>query len=285
MALTPRLSGLAGAACVAAACALGAGSARAEDGWLIFAQKHYEEAVALWRTEAAAGDPQAKLGLGVAYDLGQGVQSDAAMACEWYKRAADDGVAKAEFNMAVMQDDGRCGPRDAQVVAAWYSRAAARGHPRAQYDLAQLYASGDGVPRNPELARAWFEAAAHNGLAAAAEASKRLPAGGAAALAPAVAMWPKSTDVPATGDSTEVPLVWNSPEEPADAKFYLEIYATGSGAPVLVHTGYAPRSAEVVPLPRGDYAWRVLTADPASRRYAVGEWSTFHLDRPAAPAG
>lgn len=285
MALTGAHLALAAAVLLSPACASAAAPPPLDGGWTEFEARHYEQAIGLWREEAAGGDAQAELGLGIAYDLGQGVASDADQACDWYRRAGDDGVARAEFNLAVMRDSGRCGDRDAGEAALWYGRAGARGHARAQYDLGQMYASGDGVPRNAQLAHAWFDAAAANGVPAAAEAGKRLAPSHGAELSKASPLWPRTVDVRAGGPKVDVPLVWTSAEQPETARFYVEVYDVGGGAPRLVHTGYEPRSAAVVSVGPGTFSWRVLTADAPSGSYEVGEWSTFTVEpRPQAAA-
>jgi TPR repeat protein len=107
----------------------------------------FEEARSTWAPLAEAGDPEAQAGLGLLYDLGQGVPRDAAKAYSWYKRAADAGLARALFNVAVMHDSGTGVPRDTAQAATWYARAAARGHGRAQYNLAPAMASRRTLPK------------------------------------------------------------------------------------------------------------------------------------------
>ena len=117
-------------------------------GQAAYATGRFVEALRIWRPLAESGDPRAAFGLGLLYDLGEGVGQDAAAAYVWYRTAAEAGVVAAEFNIAVMCDSGVGTARNAAEAAVWYARAAAHGIARAEYNLAQLYAAGDGVPRN-----------------------------------------------------------------------------------------------------------------------------------------
>ena len=133
-----------------------------------YADGRFIDALRIWRPRAEQGDARAAFGLGLLYDLGEGVGQDAAAAYGWYRRAAETGYVLAEFNLGVMCDSGVGTGRNATEAALWYARAAAHGYARAEYNLAQLYETGDGVPRNLDMATSWYAAAAAHGLSAAA---------------------------------------------------------------------------------------------------------------------
>ena len=139
-----------------------------DPGQSAYAAGRFIDALRIWRPRAEQGDARAAFGLGLLYDLGEGVGQDAAAAYGWYRRAAEAGYVLAEFNLAVMCDSGTGTARNATEAALWYARAAAHGYARAEYDLAQLYQSGDGVPRNLDMAASWYSDAAAHGLSAAA---------------------------------------------------------------------------------------------------------------------
>jgi len=103
-----------------------------------YATGRFVEALRIWRPLAESGDPRAAFGLGLLYDLGEGVGQDAAAAYVWYRTAAEAGVVAAEFNIAVMCDSGVGTARNAAEAAVWYASAAAHGIARAEYNLAQL---------------------------------------------------------------------------------------------------------------------------------------------------
>jgi len=139
-----------------------------DPGQSAYAAGRFIDALRIWRPRAEQGDARAAFGLGLLYDLGEGVGQDAAAAYGWYLRAAEAGYVLAEFNLAVMCDSGTGTARNATEAALWYARAAAHGYARAEYDLAQLYQAGDGVPRNLDMAASWYADAAAHGLSAAA---------------------------------------------------------------------------------------------------------------------
>ena len=101
-----------------------------------FERGDHAAAVQVFRAGAEQDRPGAQFALGVAYELGRGVEADPAQA------------------------------------AAWYRKAAAKGNPRAQACIGQLYAEGKGLDRDPARAVYWQAKAARQGNRHAAE---RLP--------------------------------------------------------------------------------------------------------------
>ncbi len=244
-----------------------------EDGWAAYDAEHYADAVRLWQPEAEAGDLTAQFGLGIAYDLGQGVPPSSIAACAWYSRAGSGGHVLAAFNTAIMYDSGRCGgPRRADLAALWYAKAAAAGHPRAQFNIAQLYSTGDGVPRNPDVAAAWFRAAAANGITAA--EGRDLPRSRASSNRPLLPVTPVAADgVPPIAGGPAV-LVWTAPAQPSRTRFFVELAALQPNGPQEVLAEYVDQSAVQVRLPAGDtsFAWRVMTVGVNSPHYATAPW-------------
>lgn len=104
----------------------------------------YRKAVDAWRPAAIAGDAQAQFNLGQAYKLGRGVPVDMAMAEQWYRKAALQGLPQAEANYGLaLFDQGKRGE-----ATPWLERAVSRGEPRAQLVLGTMLFNGDGVPRD-----------------------------------------------------------------------------------------------------------------------------------------
>lgn len=287
--LPGRLAGVLTAAIIAAS--VSAGAASLKDAQQAFNTGHFPEALAAWSDLAAAGDPKAELGLGVLYDLGDGVARDAAAALHWYRRAAEAGLPDAELNVAVMYDSGRGTARDAAAAALWYARAAAHHDHRAEYDLAQLYADGDGVPKNDAMAEAWLRAAAAGGLDAAGErlsaqhrpaSDQRLPAGAPASvgLVPATPSSP-ADDGTVQRDSVtrDAELVWTAPPQPVPSRFYVQVLALGQTGPVPVFSGYTDVSSVLVPVEpaHGSYIWRVYVVGAALRSYLPSGWRRFSV--------
>ncbi len=63
------------------------------------------------------------------YGKGLGVPQDHAVAVQWYRKAAEQGVAKAEFNLGLMYDNGLGVKQDYAKGAKWYRKAASRYPP------------------------------------------------------------------------------------------------------------------------------------------------------------
>ena len=70
-------------------------------------------------------------------------------------------------------------PKDAAVAAQWWEKAAEQNHAAAQYFLGLCYWAGIGVAQSPPRARYWMREAATNGNeSAAAFLRKTRPASG-----------------------------------------------------------------------------------------------------------
>lgn len=254
----------------------------------------FDQARRLWTPRAEAGDARAQVGLGVLYDLGQGVPRDPAMAYHWYRRAAEGGLAEAQFNVAVMHDTGETVPRDPGEAAIWYARAAAHGNRRAQYNLGQLYESGQGVPHNLDQAQVWYGMAAiglpaaGNKLAALRKRgpgrdSGRGPGRAAGRIeAPVPAEPADGRTVERRDGPAEVELVWLAPAQPVPVRFFVQLWALDDAGSREAHSAYVDASATLVPLEQvpGRYAWRVYAVDRDAKHYAAGPWSRFTVGPP-----
>jgi hypothetical protein len=258
-----------------------------DPGQSAYAAGRFIDALRIWRPRAEQGDARAAFGLGLLYDLGEGVQQDAAGALNWYRRAAEAGYVPAEFNVAVMFDSGTGTERNRTEAALWYARAAAHGYARAEYNLAQLYQAGEGAPRNLEMAANWYAAAAAHGLSAAARQMESLrestelasarPYGANPTLAPAVPAGPLVPAVSETGDRLEVELSWAAPAEPVPVKFFVQVLSLDTTGAKSAFTGFVKQSAVLVSLPRAPaaYVWRIYTVAASIPDYAPSAWSTF----------
>ncbi|MBY0583635.1 MAG: SPOR domain-containing protein [Sphingomonas sp.] len=104
----------------------------------------YQRAVAEWRPEALAGDPDAQFDMGQAYKLGRGVVADPVQAEEWYRQAAVQGHLQAQDNyaLALFQNGKRLD------AVPWLEKSAARGEPRAQLVLGTMLFNGDIIKKD-----------------------------------------------------------------------------------------------------------------------------------------
>ena len=256
------------------------------DGQMALDRGRPADARQIWTGLAERGDGEAGYLVGLLYDLGNGVQPDAAAAYRWYLRAAEAGIPAAAFNVAVLLDSGRGVGRDLSAAALWYARAAAAGHARAQYNLAQLYEAGEGVPRNPDAADAWYRRAAEGGVAA---ATTRLAALHRVTRAETSTLPVAPSPIAPAGSITAqaaVAFVWKQPVQPADAKSFIEVVALDSQGRHEVFADYSNVSALTVALPPQRYAWRVFAVSPDPAHYAASSWTGFTVQpRPAIGPG
>jgi len=260
-------------------------SGSGDAGQSAYAAGRFIDALRIWRPRAERGDARAAFGLGLLYDLGEGVGQDAAAAYTWYRRAAEAGYVLAEFNVAVMFDGGTGTTRNPTEAALWYARAAAHGYARAEYNLAQLYQAGEGVPRNLDMATSWYAAAEAHGLSAAARKLASLreerrqatvpPVAAKPTLAPAVPTGPAS--VSGTGESVQVELSWAAPAQPVPVDYFVQVLALDTAGVHRIFTSSSKRSAVLVSLPRvpADYVWRIYTVAASVPDYVPSAWSYF----------
>jgi TPR repeat protein len=257
-----------------------------DPGQAAYAAGRFIDALRIWRPRAEQGDARAAFGLGLLYDLGDGVGQDAAAAYGWYRRGAEAGYVLAEFNLAVLCDSGTGTARNPTEAALWYARAAAHGYARAEYDLAQLYEAGDGVPRNIDMAASWYAAAAARGLPAAARKVETLreqdpdatsSSAAKPTLAPAVPTGPHVASLSAAGESVQVELSWAAPAEPLAVDFFVQVLALDAAGAHRAFASFSKQSAVLASLPRtpANYAWRVYTVAASVPDYVPSAWSYF----------
>jgi TPR repeat protein len=262
-------------------------SDNSDPGQAAYADGRFIDALRIWRPRAEQGDARAAFGLGLLYDLGEGVGQDAAAAYGWYRRAAEAGYVLAEFNLGVMCDSGTGTERNATEAALWYARAAAHGYARAEYNLGQLYEAGEGVPRNLDMAKSWYAAAAAHGLSAAAHKVASLreerrqanlsPDATNSTLVPAVPAGSPVTSETGTGKSVQVELSWAAPAQPVPVDFFVQVLSLDRADAHRAFGSFSKRSAVLVSLPRApaNYAWRVYTVAASVPDYVPSAWSYF----------
>jgi len=94
--------------------------------------------------KAEAGDTDAQLRVGAAYDFGKGAPRDRVEAAKWYRMAADRGNAEAQNSLgSLFQAEKRY-----EESLTWYGKASAQGHALATNNLAYLHDMGLGVPQD-----------------------------------------------------------------------------------------------------------------------------------------
>jgi hypothetical protein len=86
------------------------------------------EAASWYRKSAEQGYAPAQAGLGVLYDLGQGVSQDYQQALFWYAKAAEQGDSKAQNNLGFMYSEGKGVAQDRATAHMWFTISGARGN-------------------------------------------------------------------------------------------------------------------------------------------------------------
>ena len=127
-----------------------------KDASAAYEAKSYDRARELAEPCARGGTPECQFIMGRLLENGWGGPKDPGAAADWYRKAAEQGLAKARYNLGAMYYEGNGVPKDATAAAQWFSKAAAQGHPRAQFNLARLYETGEGLTRNLAEARRWY---------------------------------------------------------------------------------------------------------------------------------
>ncbi len=120
-----------------------------------------------YRKAAEQGLATAQHNLGCLYEYGTGVRLDLTRAAEWYRRAAEQGFAMAQYNLGCLYTDGTAVGKDLTKAAEWYRKAADQGLANAQYNLGLCYQKGDGLEQDSSQATDWYRKAADQGYASA----------------------------------------------------------------------------------------------------------------------
>ncbi|CAN5252726.1 hypothetical protein BH09PSE3_BH09PSE3_11710 [soil metagenome] len=120
-------------------------------------------AIAEWRPLAIAGDADAQVRMGEAYQLGRGVPVDLKLAEDWFRRAAQLGSTdgKDGYGLILFRNGKRA------EALPYIEDAAGRGNPRAQYVLGTALFNGDMIAKDWPRAYAMMLRATAAGISAA----------------------------------------------------------------------------------------------------------------------
>ena len=125
------------------------------------------KAVEWYRKAAEQGIAVAQFNLAVCYGDGEGTAVNKPEAFHWYKAAAEQGIAVAQYNLAVCYDNGKGTEVNKTEAFRWCKAAAEQGIAIAQYNLAVCYSNGIGTAVDKPEAVRWYKAAAEQGIAVA----------------------------------------------------------------------------------------------------------------------
>jgi TPR repeat protein len=126
-------------------------------------KQDYAVAAEWYRKAANQGLDVAQFKLGWMYESGHGVPQDYAEAGSWYRKAADQGLAEAQRYLGDMYEKGRGTPQDYAEAAKWWRKAADQGNADAQFSLGAAYTLGRGVPEDYAEGVKWHRKAADQG--------------------------------------------------------------------------------------------------------------------------
>lgn len=125
-------------------------------------EQDYEEAVEYFRQAAELGLAYAQYSLAFCYQKGQGMDADDNEAARWYRMAAEQGHADSQCNYGQCCEYGEGVPKNIEDAVMWYQKSAEQDWPLAQMLLGDCYFYGKGVEQDIEQAKVLYEkAAAH----------------------------------------------------------------------------------------------------------------------------
>jgi TPR repeat protein len=100
----------------------------------------FEQAAAVLRRAAEAGNADAQYKLASLYKLGRGVPQDDEQSFRWMKAAAEKGHQRAQLNLGRMLLTGRGASLDVAQARLWLQKAVAQGNEDAVKLLAEIAA-------------------------------------------------------------------------------------------------------------------------------------------------
>jgi len=99
------------------------------------------EQIKVFHEKAMAGDAVAQYNMGQAYMMGAMGSPDPAEAANWWRKAAEQGLAAAQFNLALTylnHDTGMTSSENLLSATTWLKMAAKQGHEQAKEVLDDL---------------------------------------------------------------------------------------------------------------------------------------------------
>lgn len=133
----------------------------------------YDEAMPMMLEAAEAGYSPAETAYGTAFQQGQGVYVDYAVALEWLRRGAGHGHPIAQHNLSLMLMNGQGTPVELTESFRLSTAASEAGYPLAMDALGYMYEFGIGVPRDYQQSYHWYEKASSKGMSRSAYALAR----------------------------------------------------------------------------------------------------------------
>ena len=131
-------------------------------------EKDIPEAIEWFEKSAEENDDEYALNcLGEIYRNGIGIKRNLARAYDYFKKAANAGLADAQNYLGLMFANGEHVQQDSWKAVKWYQKAVDQGHTIAKYNLARCYYYGNGVEEDEDYAEYLLQEAADEGFEAA----------------------------------------------------------------------------------------------------------------------
>lgn len=131
-------------------------------------RQDYQEALKIWKEDAAAGDRKAQYWLGQLYYYGRGnIEKDDLAAARYYEMAARQRHLEAMYRLGTMYRYGYGVEQSYQKTIYWFKAASDLGYLKATLRLAQVYEKNTKLPRAEAWQRFWYRRAVLQGSRAA----------------------------------------------------------------------------------------------------------------------
>ena len=126
-----------------------------------FSATNIEHVIRHLSLRAAGGDPRGECAMGVLSEGSFGGVTNLTEAANWYRKAAEHGVAAGQNRLGQFLDHGLGIETNAVEAVKWYTRAAEQGFAPAQVNLGLSMTLGTGTVTNFHEAWRWFQLAAN----------------------------------------------------------------------------------------------------------------------------
>ena len=125
------------------------------------ADKVFDDALA----KAKKGDPAAQYTVGESYQYGNnGAKQDFAQAKDWLTKSAEKGNVDAKYGLGVAYEFGQGVPQNYTKAADWYEKASAQNQLNATFRLGMLYENGHGVKQDYKKALSLYNKVVEKGF-------------------------------------------------------------------------------------------------------------------------
>ena len=108
-----------------------------------------EEELLMLCTAAERGDAAAQASLGIAYELGLGVERDVLHATYLYRQSALAGEPRAQFSLGLAYESGAGTEPNAGLARYWFKKAASQGYAMAVQRLRSLDSASSASTARP----------------------------------------------------------------------------------------------------------------------------------------